>query len=53
MKEMVSFIRKNSNEDVFIVGGNIGEASAIVDLYNWGCNAVKIGIARWKSLLNI
>lgn len=48
MKEMVNFIKKNSFEDVFVVGGNIGDKEAVYDLYNWGCDAVKIGIAGGK-----
>lgn len=49
LKEMVNFIRSRLSRDVKIIGGNIGTSEAAVDLANWGCDAVKVGLSMGKS----
>lgn len=52
MKEMLSYIltmyRSNNcaMEKPFIIAGNVATPAAVVDLENWGADAVKVGIAQ-------
>ena len=52
MKEMLSYIltmyrSKNCSLDKpFIIAGNVATPAAVVDLENWGADAVKVGIAQ-------
>jgi len=43
-KAMIMYIR-NRLPDTFIIAGNIGSATAVIDLVNWGANGIKVGIA--------
>jgi GMP reductase len=43
MKKMVKYI-KNKIPNVFLIGGNICTPDAVIDLEEWGCDAVKCGI---------
>jgi GMP reductase len=43
MKKMVKYI-KNKIPNVFLIGGNICTSDAVIDLEEWGCDAVKCGI---------
>jgi IMP dehydrogenase len=44
LKNMVKFIRNNSNEDLSLIGGNIATAEAAKDLLDWGVGILKVGI---------
>jgi GMP reductase len=44
MKNMVKFLR-NKLPNTFIIGGNVCTAAGVIDLEEWGCDAVKVGIA--------
>ena len=50
MKEMLEFLhnvyKKGMYERPFIIAGNIASPAAVVDLENWGADAVKCGIAQ-------
>jgi GMP reductase len=43
MEKMVKHI-KNKIPNVFLIGGNICTPDAVIDLEEWGCDAVKCGI---------
>lgn len=43
MKKMVHYI-KNRMPDTFVIGGNVCTPESIIDLQNWGCDAIKCGI---------
>jgi GMP reductase len=43
MKKMVKYV-KNKMPNVFLIGGNICTPDAVLDLEEWGCDAVKCGI---------
>jgi GMP reductase len=51
MKDMISFIREEMEDDVFIIGGNVSTNEACVELYTWGVNAIKVGIAPGSACL--
>jgi GMP reductase len=44
LKKMVNFIKMHL-PDVFVIGGNVCTPKAVKDLEEWGCDAVKCGIA--------
>lgn len=44
LKKMVSFIKQHM-PDTFVIGGNVSTPEAVKDLEEWGCDAVKCGIA--------
>jgi GMP reductase len=52
MKEMLSYILRMYRSDMcsvekpFIIAGNVATPAAVVDLENWGADAVKVGIAQ-------
>jgi GMP reductase len=50
MKEMLEFLhsvyKKRLYERPFIIAGNIASPEAVIDLENWGADAVKCGIAQ-------
>ena len=50
MKEMLEFLhsvyKRGVYERPFIIAGNVASAGAVVDLENWGADAVKCGIAQ-------
>jgi GMP reductase len=50
MKEMLEFLhsvyKRGAYERPFIIAGNVASAGAVVDLENWGADAVKCGIAQ-------
>jgi GMP reductase len=52
MKEMLSYILSMYRSDIclvekpFIIAGNVATPAAVVDLENWGADAVKVGIAQ-------
>ncbi len=43
-EETVKWIKDKYGEEIFLVGGNIATGQAAKDLYNWGCDVIKIGI---------
>jgi GMP reductase len=43
MKNMVKYI-KTKMYDTFLIGGNVCTPDAVVDLQEWGCDAIKCGI---------
>lgn len=43
LMKMVKYI-KNLMPDVFLIGGNVCTPDAVIDLEDWGCDAVKCGI---------
>jgi GMP reductase len=49
VKKMIRHIRINLNQNIKIIGGNIGTPEAAIDLANWGCDAVKVGLSMGKS----
>lgn len=52
MKEMLDFLHdvyhkaSNGMNKPFIIAGNVATPAAVVDLENWGADAVKVGIAQ-------
>ena len=52
MKEMLAYLNRMYRSDIctverpFIIAGNVASAGAVVDLENWGADAVKCGIAQ-------
>jgi GMP reductase len=52
MKEMLSYILRMYRSEIcsiekpFIIAGNVATPAAVVDLENWGADAVKVGIAQ-------
>lgn len=44
MKSMLEYI-KSKNIDTFIIAGNVSTVDGVIDLTNWGANAIKAGIA--------
>jgi GMP reductase len=55
MKEMLAYITRMYRSDIcsvekpFIIAGNVATPAAVVDLENWGADAVKVGIAAGKA----
>ena len=47
VKEMITYI--NNKLKVNIIAGNVGTYQAAKDLYDWGADAVKIGLSMGKS----
>jgi len=47
VKNMITYIKDKSN--VKIIAGNVGTYEAATDLYEWGADAVKIGLSMGKS----
>ncbi|MFA6049674.1 MAG: guanosine monophosphate reductase [Candidatus Paceibacterota bacterium] len=43
MKDMIMWLRA-TYEDIFIMGGNVATTAGVLDLVDWGCDAVKVGI---------
>jgi len=43
MKRMLEFI-KSKNIKSFIIAGNVSTPDAVIDLQNWGADAIKVGI---------
>jgi len=43
LKKMVKYV-KSKMSSVFVIGGNVCTESAILDLEEWGCDAIKCGI---------
>lgn len=43
MKRMVEFV-KEELPNTFIIGGNVCTPEAVIDLGEWGCDAIKVGI---------
>jgi GMP reductase len=43
MKRMVEFVREKL-PNTFIIGGNVCTPEAVIDLDEWGCDAIKVGI---------
>jgi GMP reductase len=48
MKKMVEYI-KSIMPETFVIGGNVCTPEAVNDLENWGCDAVKCGIAAGSA----
>lgn len=48
VKEMIETVRKYF-PDVFIIAGNVCTVQGVVDLTQWGADAIKVGIAPGKS----
>ena len=52
MKEMLAYLIRMYRSDIcsveqpFIIAGNVATPAAVVDLENWGADAVKVGIAQ-------
>ena len=47
VKQMITYI--NNKLSVNVIAGNVGTWEAAKDLYNWGADAVKIGLSMGKS----
>jgi len=45
MKRMIQYIRKKL-PDTKIIAGNVSRGRAVLDLYNWGADIVKVGIGQ-------
>ena len=46
MQEMLKFVRENLGPDVCVVAGNVSTPDAVVALYAWGADYVKVGIGQ-------
>jgi GMP reductase len=46
MCDMLKFVRKKLGDNVCIIAGNVATPDAVVALYSWGANYVKIGIGQ-------
>ena len=46
MQEMIKFVRENLGADVCIIAGNVSTPDAVVSLYTWGADYVKVGIGQ-------
>lgn len=44
MKNALMWMRKTFGDNVFLVGGNVATPNAVVDVEDWGADAVKVGI---------
>lgn len=51
MKNTISWLRQAYGRDVFIVAGNVATPQAIVDLEDWGADAIKVGVGPGKVCL--
>tara|TARA_R110000851_G_scaffold85237_1_gene185458 strand:+ start:29 stop:1045 length:1017 start_codon:yes stop_codon:yes gene_type:complete len=47
VKEMITYI--NNKLSVNVIAGNVGTYEAAKDLYDWGADAVKVGLSMGKS----
>lgn len=43
-EKMLNYIKKLSTLDSFVIAGNISTLEAVIDLKNWGADAVKVGV---------
>ena len=46
MQQMLKFVRENLGPDVCVVAGNVSTPDAVVALYAWGADYVKVGIGQ-------
>jgi len=46
MQEMLSHIREELGEDVFVIAGNVCNPVGVAALSSWGAHAVKVGIGQ-------
>ena len=46
MEQMLRFVRENLGKDVCIIAGNVSTPDAVVALYAWGADYVKVGIGQ-------
>ncbi|MAG59392.1 guanosine monophosphate reductase [Candidatus Woesebacteria bacterium] len=46
MCEMLRFVRKKLGDNPCIIAGNVATPDAVVALYSWGANYVKVGIGQ-------
>ena len=46
MQKMLKFIRENLGPDVCVIAGNVSTPDAVVALYAWGADYVKVGIGQ-------
>ena len=46
MCEMLRYIRENLGSDVCVIAGNVATPDAVVALYTWGADYVKVGIGQ-------
>jgi len=46
MQEMISFIRSKLGDGVKVIAGNVSTPDAVVALYSWGADYVKVGIGQ-------
>ena len=44
MKKMVKYIKEKLPK-TFLIGGNVSTPDAVIDLQEWGCDAIKCGIS--------
>lgn len=44
MKNMISSIREKYKNVPYIMGGNVATKQGVLDLFSWGCDAVKVGV---------
>ncbi|EDO06917.1 IMP dehydrogenase / GMP reductase domain family protein [Babesia bovis T2Bo] len=44
MQRMISYIKKAFGPKTFIIAGNVATAEGVVDLENWGADAIKVGL---------
>lgn len=52
VKRMITYIKNKFRKSVNIIAGNVGTYQAAKDLYDWGADAVKIGLSMGKSCLH-
>lgn len=52
VKQMITYIKNKFRKSVNIIAGNVGTYQAAKDLYDWGADAVKIGLSMGKSCLH-
>tara|TARA_R110000824_G_scaffold265390_1_gene454288 strand:- start:24386 stop:25363 length:978 start_codon:yes stop_codon:yes gene_type:complete len=46
MQDMLAFVRQKLGDDVCVIAGNVCTPDAVISLYNWGADYVKVGIGQ-------
>jgi GMP reductase len=47
VRDMIAYLKQHL-PDSFVIAGNVGTPEAVIDLENWGADAVKVGIGPGK-----
>lgn len=48
VRDMISYIYAVTDGNCFIVAGNVGTPEAVIDLQDWGADAIKVGLGSGK-----